>query len=32
MKGFLLAMVFLAIYLTGYYIMKKIDKFIDENR
>ena len=36
MKGFLLGIVLLAIFLTGYYIMKHIDeflgKFTDENR
>ena len=32
MKGFLIGIVLLAIYLTGDYIMKKIDRFIDENR
>ena len=32
MEGLLLGGVLLAIYLTGDYIMKKIDRFINENR
>ena len=30
MKDLLLGVVLLAIFLTGYYIMKKIDQFMDE--